>query len=163
MPIAAPSDEELAYHYLWRFWRRLPRKGRVRVFDRSWYERVLVERVEGFASREAWRRSYAEINDFEGQLCEHGIVLLKFWLHIDADEQLRRFRAREATPFKRIKITPDDWRNRERWDEYEHAVNEMISRTDSPEAPWHLVAANNKRHARLKVLRAVCDRLEEEI
>lgn len=163
MSIAAPTDEERAHHYLWRFWRRLPRAGRVRIFDRSWYERVLVERVEGLASEAEWRRAYSEIRDFEEQLCEHGVVLLKFWLHIDPDEQLRRFEDRERTPFKNHKITQDDYRNRERRSEYEAAVNEMIARTQHPNAPWHLIAANDKRHARVEVLKIVCEALERAL
>lgn len=161
--IAAPSEEEKAHPYLWRFWRRLPRRGRVRIFDRSWYERVLVERVEGFASEDEWGRAYAEIVDFEEQLCEHGIVLLKFWLHIDADEQLRRFQEREQTPFKQYKITEHDYRNRERWGDYERAVDDMVSRTDTPHAPWHLVAANDKRHARIEVLKVFCRAVQEKL
>jgi len=161
IPIAAPTDEERAYHYLWRFWRHLPRAGQMTVYDRSWYGRVLVERVEGFATEDEWRRAYAEINDFEEQLVDHGTVLLKFWLHIDKDEQLRRFQAREQTPFKKYKITADDYRNRERWDEYELAVNEMVQRTSTDVARWHLVPANSKRWARVEVLRTVCRALED--
>jgi polyphosphate:AMP phosphotransferase len=163
VPIATPSEEEKSHHYLWRFWRRLPRKGRVRIFDRSWYERVLVERVEGFASEAEWRRAYHEIRDFEEQLCEHGVVVLKFWLHIDPDEQLRRFQDREKTPFKQFKITEDDYRNRERRADYEVAVNEMVARTDHPHARWHLIAANDKRHARVEVLKIFCKALEKAL
>jgi len=156
VPIGVPTEEELAHHYLWRFWRQLPRAGHVTIFDRSWYGRVLVERVEGFASELEWSRAYPEINDFEEQLVEHGIVLLKFWLQVDADEQLRRFKDREATPFKQFKITPEDWRNRGRWNDYELAANEMISRTSTEYARWHLIAANDKRWARVEVLKTVC-------
>jgi len=156
IPVAAPTDEERAHHYLWRFWRQLPRAGHVAIFDRSWYGRVLVERVEGFAREAEWRRAYAELNDFEEQLCEHGIVLLKFWLHIDRDEQLRRFQKREQTPFKKFKITEEDYRNRERWPAYELAANEMIERTSTEIARWTLVPANDKRWARIAVLRTVC-------
>lgn len=163
VPIAAPTDEERAHHYLWRFWRHLPRAGRMLIFDRSWYGRVLVERVEGFAREDAWRRAYTEIADFEQQLVEHGTVLEKFWLHIDPDEQLRRFEARERTPYKKYKITDDDYRNRERWDDYVAALDEMVTRTDAPGARWHLVAANDKRHARLVVLETVCDALERRL
>jgi polyphosphate:AMP phosphotransferase len=163
VPIAAPSDEEAAHHYLWRFWRRLPRRGRVRIFDRSWYERVLVERVEGLASEPEWRRAYQEIRDFEEHLCEQGVVMLKFWLHIDADEQLRRFEDREQTEFKRFKITEEDYRNRERRPAYEVAVNEMIVRTDQPKAPWHMIPANDKRYARIKVLKTFCNALEKAL
>jgi polyphosphate:AMP phosphotransferase len=161
--IGAPTPEESAYHYLWRFWRRLPRAGRMQIFDRSWYGRVLVERVEGFASEGEWRRAYSEINDFEEQLCEHAVVLLKFWLHIDPDEQLRRFRAREETPFKRHKITEEDYRNRARRQDYELSAGEMIECTSSEYAPWHLVAANDKRWARIEVLKTVCRALEKAL
>ena len=157
IPIAAPTDEERAHHYLWRFWRHLSRAGRVTIFDRSWYGRVLVERVEGFATGEEWRRAYAEINDFEEQLIEHGTVLRKFWLHITKDEQLARFRAREKTPYKRWKLTDEDWRNREKWDDYAAAVNDMVEQTSTHEAPWVLVEGNDKRYARVKVLTTVCE------
>jgi len=163
VPVAKPTDEEYAHHYLWRFWRHLPRAGRVLIFDRSWYGRVLVERVEGFASEEEWRRAYGEINAFESQLVEHGIVLLKFWLHISADEQLERFNAREVTPHKRWKLTDEDWRNRERWQEYEEAVHDMVERTSTRASPWVLVAANSKRYARVKVITSVCDALENAL
>ncbi len=159
IPIAAPTDEELAHHYLWRFWRRLPMDGQMRIFDRSWYGRVLVERVESLASKPEWQRAYDEINDFEEQLCEHGNIMLKFWLHIDPDEQLRRFRAREQTPYKKYKITAEDYRNRDKWPAYADAANEMFERTDSPQAPWTLVAANDKRWARVTVLKTLCDAL----
>ena len=159
VPIAAPSPEEKAHHYLWRFWRQLPRSGRLLVFDRSWYGRVLVERVEGLAREDEWRRAYAEINDFEEQIVDHGIPLLKFWLHIDPEEQLRRFRAREQTPYKKYKLTDEDYRNRDRWDDYTLAVNEMVARTGGEPAPWHLVPANDKRWARVEVLDRVCDHL----
>lgn len=155
IPIAAPTEEELAHHYLWRFWQRLPRAGRFTIFDRSWYGRVLVERVEGFADEAAWRRAYGEINEFEEQLVEHGTVLLKFWLHLDREEQLARFRAREKTAYKKYKITEEDYRNRERWDDYQRAVHDMVSRTSTELAPWSLLAANDKRHARLEVIGAV--------
>jgi polyphosphate:AMP phosphotransferase len=163
IPIAAPSTEELAHHYLWRFWRHLPRGGRCRIFDRSWYGRVLVERVERLASPAEWRRAYAEINDFEERLVDHGIVLLKFWLHITKEEQLARFEARQETPYKSWKLTDEDWRNREKWDAYKQAVNDMIERTSSGLAPWVLVEANSKRFARLKVLESVCDALERRL
>jgi polyphosphate kinase 2 (PPK2 family) len=156
VPIGAPTEDELAHHYLWRFWRQLPRAGHVAIFDRSWYGRVMVERVEGFATEAEWSRAYPEINDFEEQLVEHGIVLLKFWLQIDADEQLRRFKDREATPFKQFKITPDDWRNRDRWNDYELAANDMIARTSTEYARWNLIAANDKRSARVEVIKTVC-------
>ncbi|MDY7109187.1 MAG: polyphosphate:AMP phosphotransferase [Planctomycetota bacterium] len=163
VPVGSPTEEELAHHYLWRFWRELPRKGHVRIFDRSWYGRVLVERVEGFASEEEWRRAYAEINDFEEELVEHGILLLKFWMHIDKDEQMRRFKEREATPFKKHKIGEEDYRNREKWDLYEAAVNDMVQRTSTEYAPWCLIEGNNKRYARVKVIRTLVDGLEERL
>ncbi|MGI9385052.1 MAG: polyphosphate:AMP phosphotransferase [Methyloligellaceae bacterium] len=161
IPIAAPTDEERQHHYLWRFWRHIARAGRATLFDRSWYGRVLVERVEGFATEAEWRRAYAEINDFEEQLVKHGILLLKFWMHITKDEQLDRFKAREEIPYKRWKLTEEDWRNREKWDLYEQAVNDMVERTSTAHAPWTLIEANDKRFARIKVLQTVCERLEE--
>ena len=159
-PIAAPTDEERAHHYLWRFWRHLSRAGQLTIFDRSWYGRVLVERVERFASPEEYQRAYGEINHFEKQLVDHGIILVKFWLHITKDEQLRRFRERQRTPHKRWKITDEDWRNRRRWNDYESAVDEMVARTSTRRAPWVLVEANNKYFARIKVLRTMADRLQ---
>ena len=161
IPIAAPTDEERAHNYLWRFWRHLGRAGRVTIFDRTWYGRVLVERVEGFATEAEWRRAYTEINDFERQLTEFGIVLLKFWLHITPEEQLRRFEEREKIAYKRWKLTDEDWRNREKWDLYEPAVQEMVERTSTFDAPWTLVEGNCKRFARLKVLRTVSEALEK--
>ena len=161
--VAAPTDEEHARPYLWRFWRNIPRLGNVAIFDRSWYGRVLVERVEGFCSREDWMRAYQEINDFEGQLARAGIIVVKFWLAISADEQLARLKDREARRTKRYKITPDDWRNREKWPLYEEATNEMIDRTSARGAPWTLVEANDKKFARLKVLRTIVERLEQEL
>ncbi len=163
IPIAAPTDEERAQHYLWRFWRHLPRSGRVTIFDRSWYGRVLVERVEGFASEKEWRRAYAEICTFERQLVDHGIVLVKFWLHLTKDEQLDRFQERKETAFKRWKLTDEDWRNRERWDQYAVAVHDMVERTSTKIAPWILVEGNDKRHARVKVLRSVCEKLGQAV
>ena len=160
IPIAAPTEEERAQHYLWRFWRHLARRGRVTIFDRSWYGRVLVERIEGFATEAEWTRAPAEINQFESQLVADGIVLVKFWIHITQDEQLRRFRDRERSSYKRWKLTEEDWRNRKQWTAYELAVNDMIERTSTRQAPWTLVEANDKRFARLKVLTTVCDRLE---
>jgi AMP-polyphosphate phosphotransferase len=159
IPIAAPTEEERAQHYLWRFWRHLARRGRVTIFDRSWYGRVLVERVEGFATEAEWMRAYAEINHFETQLAAHGIVLVKYWIHITKDEQLKRFRAREHAAYKRWKLTDEDWRNRKQWDAYELAVNDMVERTSTRQAPWTLVEANDKYFARLKVLTTFCDRL----
>ena len=145
---------------MWRFWRYLPRAGRVTIFDRSWYGRVLVERIEDFASEAAWRRAYGEINDFEEQLIDHGTVVAKFWIHIDKDEQLKRFKAREATPYKRWKITDEDWRNREKWDHYEAAVDDMVTHTSTAFAPWTLVEGNDKRFARIKVIKTLCRQLE---
>ena len=160
IPIAAPTDEERAHHYLWRFWRHLPRAGFVTIFDRSWYGRVLVERVEGFAAPAAWKRAYLEINQFEEEQVEHGTVLVKFWLHLSPEEQLRRFQEREQTAWKKHKITDEDWRNRERWDAYEHAVNDMVARTSTTSAPWTLIAGNDKYCARVQVLSTLCERLE---
>jgi polyphosphate:AMP phosphotransferase len=163
IPISAPTDEERVHHYLWRFWRHLSRAGRVTVFDRSWYGRVLVERVEGFASEDEWRRAYSEINDFEQQLVDYGIVLSKFWIHITREEQEARFQARAEVPYKRWKLTDEDWRNRESWNQYEIAVNDMIERTSTITAPWHLVEGNDKKFARIKVLQTVCDQLEQRL
>ena len=163
IPIAAPSDEERAQNYLWRFWRQLSRAGRVTIYDRSWYGRVLVERVEGFAAPNEWRRAFAEINDFEQQLIEFGMVLVKLWVHVTEDEQLHRFKRRQRIPYKRWKLTDEDWRNRERWCEYEEAVQEMVARTSTSRAPWTLVEGNCKRWARLKVLATVADALEQRL
>jgi polyphosphate:AMP phosphotransferase len=156
-PVSAPNDTERAHHYLWRFWQAVPTAGRIAVFDRTWYGRVLVERVEGFCQETEWRRAYREINEFEEQLTNFGAVIVKFWLHIDKDEQLRRFEEREKTPEKSWKITAEDWRNREKWDDYKSAVDEMLFRTSSRKAPWTVVAANSKEYARLTVLRTVAE------
>ena len=158
--VAAPTREEKARHYLWRFWRDIPKDGHLTIFDRSWYGRVVVERIEGFCSADDWRRAYQEINEFERQLAEHGAVICKFWLHISPEEQLARFRARERTPLKRHKITDEDWRNRARWPQYLEAVTDMLRQTSTSYAPWTIVEANDKRHARLEVLRGLCDRIE---
>ncbi len=155
LSIAAPTEEEAARPYLWRFWRHIPRRGHLALFDRSWYGRVLVERVEGFASEPDWMRAYSEINDFEQSLARHRIVVVKFWLAISKEEQLRRFRERQKVSFKRFKITPEDWRNRKKWNEYESAVCDMVDRTSTRIAPWTLVEANNKYHARIKVLKTL--------
>jgi polyphosphate:AMP phosphotransferase len=160
IPVAAPTDEERAQHYLWRFWRHLPRAGYVTIYDRSWYGRVLVERVEGFARGEEWGRAYQEINDFERQLTDFGIVLAKFWLHISEEEQLRRFRERESVAYKMHKITEEDWRNRERWRDYEDAVEEMVARCSTAAAPWTVVPANDKRFARVTIVETLADRIE---
>src|SRR5829696_8447367 len=162
-PIAAPTDEDKAHHYLWRFWRRLPAAGEVAIFDRSWYGRVLVERIEGFARPDEWQRAYAEINEFERQLVEFGTIVCKFWMQISPDEQLRRFEERQNVPYKAWKLTDDDWRNREQWPRYEQAINEMLLRTSTPAAPWTVVESEDKRFARIKVLRTVVRRLEEEL
>jgi polyphosphate:AMP phosphotransferase len=163
IPIAAPTDEEKAHHYLWRFWRQLPRAGRIVVFDRTWYGRVLVERVEGFAAEPEWKRAYSEINDFEAQLVDHGTAFCKFWLQIDPDEQMRRFQAREQTDYKKYKITDEDYRNRDKGDAYTTAVNEMVARTSTEEAPWNLVPANDKRWARVQVIEAVIAALDARL
>ena len=155
VPVAAPTEEERAQPYLWRFWRHIPPRGKFTVFDRSWYGRVLVERVEGFCSTGDWLRAYGEINDFEEQLSEAGVVLVKFWLSIDQQTQLERFKAREQIPFKRFKITEEDWRNRDKWPLYRDAVGDMVDRTSTEIAPWTLVEANDKRFARIKVLRTI--------
>jgi polyphosphate:AMP phosphotransferase len=161
--VAAPSEEERAQPYLWRFWRHLPRNGRFTFFDRSWYGRVLVERVEGFCTEADWMRAYTEINDFEGALLRHGTVVVKFWLTISKEEQFRRFKLREKVAFKRFKITDEDWRNRKKWDQYETAVCDMVDRTSTSLAPWTLVEANNKYHARIKVLKTFCRALEDAL
>jgi polyphosphate:AMP phosphotransferase len=162
-PVAAPSEEERVQPYLWRFWRNVPGHGHLAIFDRSWYGRVLVERVEGFCSEADWSRAYAEINDFEEQLSEHGLVVVKFWLHIDQKQQLERFRERQATGFKRFKITAEDWRNRKKWKDYEVAACDMFDRTSTEIAPWTIVPANDKRTARLRVLTTLADRIEKAI
>jgi polyphosphate:AMP phosphotransferase len=161
--VAAPTDEERAHQYLWRFWRQIPRAGDMTIYDRSWYGRVLVERVERFATVDEWSRAYREINDFEEQLIEGGIVLVKFWLQIDPDEQLRRFKERQEIAYKQHKITDEDWRNREKWDAYKAAVHDMVSHTSSAIAPWHMIPANDKRYARVKVLNTVVDALVESL
>lgn len=163
IPVAAPTDEEKAHHYLWRFWRHIPRAGYMIIYDRSWYGRVLVERVEGFASESEWRRAYSEINDFEEQLVEQGAILLKFWLQVSDEEQLRRFRDRENTPYKQYKITDEDWRNREKAPQYKAAVNEMVARTSTQYAPWTLVEGDDKPFARVKVLSTLCERLRSAL
>jgi len=163
IPIAAPTEEERAQPYLWRFWRHLPRHGRFTIFDRSWYGRVLVERVEGFCSEYDWMRAYSEINDFEEQMIRNRTVLVKFWLEISKEEQLKRFKEREKTSFKRFKITAEDWRNRKKWEAYHTAVCDMIDRTSTSTAPWTLIEANDKYHARIKVLRTLHKAIEEAL
>jgi polyphosphate:AMP phosphotransferase len=163
VPVAAPTDEEKRYHYLWRFWQHIPRDGNITIFDRSWYGRVLVERVEKYAKGNQWKRAYEEINDFEQQLTRHGSIVLKFWLHISAEEQLSRFKAREETERKNYKITDDDWRNRSKRPAYKRAVNEMIYRTDTPLAHWHVIAAEDKKMARITVMQKYCEALEKAL
>jgi polyphosphate:AMP phosphotransferase len=161
--VAAPTEEERAHPYLWRFWRHLPRLGRVTIYDRSWYGRVLVERVEGFCNPTDWQRAYAEINAFEEQLTDFGVILMKFWLAVSPEEQLARFKDRQTTPYKQYKITEEDWRNRAKWDFYEAAACDMIEKTSVESAPWVLVEANNKEWARIKVLKTVVRRLKKEL
>lgn len=161
IPIASPNDVEKSHHYLWRFWEHVPKEGHMAIFDRTWYGRVLVERVEGFATEEEWKRAYNEINHMEEHIAKSGCVLLKFWMHIDKDEQEKRFKLREETPEKKWKITDEDWRNRAKWEEYEKAVDEMVVRTSTSYAPWIIVEANSKLYARVKVLETVVERLEE--
>ncbi|MCB0126049.1 MAG: hypothetical protein KDE58_27520 [Caldilineaceae bacterium] len=162
-PIAAPKGDDAEKHYLWRFWRRIPTQGVMAIFDRSWYGRVLVERVEGFATEEAWQRAYDEIRDFEQQLVDFGAIVMKFWMHISQEEQLQRFERREERPHKAWKLTDEDWRNREKWDRYEQAVEDMLIKTTTVQAPWTVVAGNDKRFARVQVLRTVAERLSEEL
>lgn len=162
-PTAAPNDIEKKHHYLWRFWNRMPKAGHIAIFDRTWYGRVMVERIEGFCREEEWRRAYQEINEMESHLVNAGAVVLKFWLQIDKDEQKRRFEERVRIPEKQWKITDEDWRNREKWDQYELAVNEMLVRTSTTYAPWIVVEGNCKYYARVKVLRTVVEALEKKI
>ena len=163
VPIAAPTEEERAQPYMWRFWRHIPRNGRVTIFDRTWYGRVLVERVEGYCAEADWLRAYSEINDFEHDLSEAGIIVCKFWLQVSQEEQLKRFKEREKIQFKRFKITEEDWRNREKWDAYQQAICDMVDRTSTGSAPWTLVEANDKNYARVKIMRTICQRLEAEL
>jgi polyphosphate:AMP phosphotransferase len=163
VPISAPSAEELARPYLWRFWFHLPPRGNYTIFDRSWYGRVLVERVRGLAARRDWQRAYGEINEFEYELAEHGVVLAKFWLSVSPDEQVARFNERNRNPLKRFKVDPEDWINREQWHDYQVAARDMIALTDTRHAPWAIVPADDKRHARLEVLRTLCDRIESAL
>jgi polyphosphate kinase 2 (PPK2 family) len=163
IPVAAPTEEERGQPYLWRFWRHLPRKGHVAIFDRTWYGRVLVERVEGYCTENDWSRAYTEINDFEHELADSGVIVVKFWLQISQAEQLKRFKEREKVEFKRFKITEEDWRNREKWDAYQQAICDMVERTSTGNAPWTLVEANDKSYARVKILRTLAERLESEL
>jgi len=162
-PIAAPAGEDKEHHYLYRFWRRLPEAGQVAVFDRSWYGRVLVERVEHFAKDSDWLRAYSEINEFERQIVDFGTIVFKFWLHISPEEQLKRFQERQNTPYKAWKLTPEDWRNRAKWNDYHRAVDDMVLKTSTPRAAWTIVEANDKYYARIKVLRTVVDKLSKEL
>ena len=162
VPIGAPAEEERDQPHLWRFWRHVPQLGHIALFDRIWYGRVLVERVEGFCAERDWLRAYTEINDFEHELHEAGMIVVKFWLQISQEEQLRRFRERESIAFKRFKITQEDWRNRAKWEAYQQAVCDMVERTSTGDAPWTLVEANDKKYARVKILRTLCERLEAE-
>ena len=163
LSVAAPTDEEKAHQYLWRFWRHIPLAGYISIYDRSWYGRVLVERVEGFAREEEWKRSYNEINHFEEQLCESGIIMLKFWIHLGKDEQLKRFKEREKTPWKMHKITDEDWRNRERWDDYKEAVNDMVAHTSTEFAPWSLISGNDKKVARVEIIKTLCEAMKKNL
>lgn len=159
-PIASPLPNEKARHYLWRFWNRLPKTGHIAIFDRTWYGRVMVERLEGFCSENEWQRAYNEINEFEKELSDWGAVIIKFWVQIDKDTQLARFEERQNTPEKQWKITDEDWRNREKWDLYESAVNEMLKKTNTTYAPWHVLESNDKKYARVKALKIVIDAIE---
>jgi AMP-polyphosphate phosphotransferase len=163
VPVSAPTAEELSYPYLWRFWRHVPKLGDVTIFDRSWYGRLLVERVRGFTAESDWRRAYDEINEFEREMTEQNIIVSKFWLQVTQREQLQRFKARDEDPLKRFKVDKEDWVNRDFYDAYQVAAAEMIQRTDAPDAPWRVVAADDKQHARLEVLRAVCDEIERRL
>ena len=161
--IAAPSGREKSQHYMQRFWERLPQQGQIVVFDRSWYGRVLVERVEGFASRDEWKRAYDEINDFERILLADGTRLVKLFLHISSEEQMRRFRNRLTDPLKRWKLSYEDFRNRQHWKHYETAIEDMVEQTSARDVPWHLLPANNKPFARLAALRVIADRLSKGV
>ena len=162
-PIASPEPHEKARHYLWRFWTRLPRSGHFAIFDRTWYGRVMVERIEGFCEESDWQRAYNEMNEFEADLHDWGAVILKFWIHIDQQTQLERFTARQETPEKQWKITEEDWRNREKWPQYEEAVNEMLQKTSTEYAPWYIIESNDKLYARIKVLRIVAEAMEKAV
>jgi polyphosphate kinase 2 (PPK2 family) len=163
--IAAPKGDDATHHYLWRFWRRLkpPDEKQILIFDRSWYGRVMVERIEGFCTEEEWRRAFREINEFERQLVDFGMILAKFWIHISSQEQLRRFEARKHTPYKAWKLTDEDWRNRQKWDAYEEAVEDMLLRTSTISAPWTIVEGNDKLWARIKALRTLVELLSKEL
>jgi polyphosphate kinase 2 (PPK2 family) len=161
-PIAAPQGDDKTHHYMWRFWRRLPETGQIAIFDRSWYGRIMVERVEGFCNETEWIRAYREINQFERQLIDFGTIILKFWIHISKEEQLTRFQERSSDKLRSWKLTDEDWRNREKWDLYENAVNDMLLKTSTIHAPWTVVEGNSKYYARVKVIRTVVDKLSKE-
>ncbi len=161
--IAAPQGDDATRHYLWRFWRRLPEAGQIAIFDRSWYGRVMVERIEGFCSEADWKRAYREINQFERELVDFGTVLFKFWIHISKDEQLRRFNERSADEIKGWKLTPEDWRNRDKWDAYEQAINDMLLKTSTVTAPWTVVESNCKWYGRVKTLKTLVEKLSQEL
>ncbi|MDE6974307.1 MAG: phosphate--AMP phosphotransferase, partial [Lachnospiraceae bacterium] len=162
-PIASPEPHEKARHYLWRFWTRLPKTGHIAIFDRSWYGRVMVERLEGFCSENDWKRAYNEMNEFEKELHDWGAVIIKFWVQIDKDTQLARFEERRDTPEKRWKITDEDWRNRQKWDQYEVAVDEMIEKTSTSYAPWHILESVDKKYARIKALKIVIEEIQKAL
>lgn len=162
-PISAPRGDDAEHHYLWRFWRRLPEAGQIAIFDRTWYGRVMVERIEGFCTEDEWRRAYREINEFERQLVDFGTILVKFWLHIGKEEQLNRFEDRRDTAYKSWKLTDEDWRNREKWDVYIQAVEDMLLKTSTTAAPWTVVPSNDKLFARIMVLKTVVDALEHKL
>jgi polyphosphate kinase 2 (PPK2 family) len=163
--IAAPTGEDRTHHYFWRFWRRLkpPDEKQIIIFDRSWYGRVMVERVEGFCNEAAWKRAYREINEFERQLVDSGTIIVKFWIHISNDEQLRRFEERQKDPYKAWKLTNEDWRNRDKWKQYEQAVEEMLVKTSTLTAPWSIIEGNDKLYARVKTLRILVEVLTREL
>ncbi len=162
-PIAAPAGDDSTHHYLWRFWRRLPDKGQIAIFDRSWYGRVMVERVEGYCSDDEWKRAYREINQFERQLVDFGTILFKLWFHISKEEQLKRFEGRAGDRRRNWKLTDEDWRNRDKWDQYAEAVEDMLLKTSTISAPWTIVEGNSKYYARVKVLKTLVDKLSQEL
>lgn len=163
IPIAAPNDIEKKHHYLWRFWKKIPKAGHIGIFDRTWYGRVLVERVESFCTENEWKRAFEEINDFEKNFVNYGTIIIKFWIHISQEEQLVRFEAREIDPNKQWKITEEDWRNREKFDDYKKAIDEMLFRTNTKYAPWTIIEGNSKLYARIKVLKTVANVFEEKL
>lgn len=162
-PIASPTPDELHHQYLWRFWKRLPKNGHIAIFDRTWYGRVMVERIEGFCTEQQWKRAYTEMNEFEEELMDWGAVVVKFWIHIDPDTQLERFTLRQNTPEKRWKITDEDWRNREKWPQYEQAVDEMLQKTSTARAPWHIIESKDKRYARIKAMKILVEAIEQAL